>query len=77
MIDQDAAHHFCCHSEEVRPVCPRDSLVDKPQVGFMDESGSLQRVIGAFAVEVAISEAAKFVVNERKQLVQRFLIAVA
>ena len=48
-IDQDAAHHLCCHSKEVRPVLPADCFpIDKPEVSLIYKSGRLQKMARTF-----------------------------
>lgn len=65
VIDKDLAHELGGDSEEMGAAAPFGHiLIDQPHVGFMDEGGGLERVIGAFAAEVAEGELAQFAVDD-------------
>jgi hypothetical protein len=49
VIDQDAPHHLRGDAEEVGSVLPGNAVLsNEAQVGFMDESRRLQRVVAPF-----------------------------
>ena len=78
VINQNAPHHLRGDAEEVSAVLPRrGALIDEPQIGFVDETGSLQGVIRAFSLQVLAGELAQFFVNERHQAGGCFGIALA
>jgi hypothetical protein len=49
--------------------------IDQPQIDFVDQGGSLKRVVPPFAYHVAASHAAQFIVNLLGQLIERGRIA--
>jgi hypothetical protein len=51
------------------------SLVDQFQVGLMDQCRGLQRVVSAFAPQLARGNAAQLAVDERRQSIERLSIA--
>jgi hypothetical protein len=78
VVDEDAAHHHRGEPDELRAVGPVDlPLVDQPQVGFVHQRGGLQGVPGPLLTQVAARQSPQFVVDDRKQLVERSLIAAA
>ena len=77
-IDQNPAHLSGRHRKEVRAVLPLDPVdIDEPQIRLVDQGGRLQRVSRALAVHVPLRQPPQFLVNERRQLVERLLIALA
>jgi hypothetical protein len=78
MVDQDLPHQIGRDSEEVRPVVGvRVSLVDKPQISFIDECRRLQSMSSSLPAEICGRKAAQFGVQERYQLIQRRSVAIA
>jgi len=53
----------------------RNVMSDEPNIGFMDECGTLQSMIGAFALQVIGGNFSKLVVDQRKQIIQSLLIS--
>jgi len=76
MVHENSPHHLRGDAEEMRSALPFNVLIDQPQVRFMHQGGALQRVPGALAVKISSSEATQFFVNERKQLLDRFGVAL-
>src|SRR5262245_7142391 len=78
MIHQDATNDLRCHSKEVRAILPLDaSLIDEAEIGVMHESGGLQRMSAILVTHIAASDAVKFVVDERHQLIACCRVALA
>ena len=50
-------------------------LVQQAQVGLVDECCALQGMAGTLALEMAVGDVAEFFVDQRKQLLQCFLVA--
>jgi hypothetical protein len=72
MVNEDAPHYLRRDSEKVDAVLPGQVLlVDQAEVGFVDESSSLQGVLAMFTTEVAMRQAVEFLINERHQLLKR------
>ena len=67
MVDEDAPHHHGGQSDELRTVSPvHVPLIDHSDVGFVHESGRLQRVAGPFAPEVVSGKMPELVINKRQ-----------
>ena len=76
VIDQDVSHHLGAYGEEVRAILPFESFLTREfQISLVDQSGCLQRVARAFVTHLAARDAAQFRVDERKQFVERRLVA--
>jgi hypothetical protein len=59
------------------PVVNLKILVHQPHVGLIHESGALKGVPGTFAVQMAVREAAKLIVNQRDQSAKGFSISLS
>lgn len=69
-IDQDPAHCFGCGCEKVAATVPAGlGVAQKSQIGFVNEGGGLQCLPWLLMSQLCRRELAKFVVNERQQLV--------
>ncbi len=78
MVDQYAPHHLRRNCEEVGAILPLHSLVvHQAHVRFVYQRGRLEGVARALALHVAVSEAAKFTIDDRCQTIQRALISRA
>ena len=78
MIDQNVPHQLRGYTKKVRAVLPlRRSLSNQAQIRFVDQGGALQRVVGAFAAQMAARLPAQLVVNHWDQRFPRFLVALA
>lgn len=65
VIDADAAHGFCGGSEKMSAAVPADVIVaDEAEVGFVDEDGGLEGVVGLLGAELAVGDLAEFVIDE-------------
>ena len=77
MVDEDLAHELRGDAEEMDAALPGGlALVDEAHVGFMDEGSGLQGVVATFAAEVALGQTAEFLVDERRELIERRLVAL-
>ncbi len=52
-------------------------VVHQAHVGFVDQGGRLQCVAWALALHIAVGQAAEFVVNDRRQAIERALVSIA
>ena len=78
VIHQDAPDQLRGHAEEMGAVLPVDAaLVDQPQVGFVHQGGGLQGVVGPFAPQVPAGQALEFAVDQRREALERLLVAIA
>src|SRR6266567_3173753 len=69
-------HHIGGDREEMRPVAPVDTVnIDQPQIGFIDQRGSLQGIARAGFSPVAAGNLVQLAVNERDQLLLRGEVA--
>ena len=77
-VDEDATHDLCRNAEEMRAVLPLHLLpVDQAEIGLVDESGRLQYVPGTLAGHVGGGQPVELPFYERRQRVQRLVVAVA
>jgi hypothetical protein len=78
VIDEDAAHHLRCNGQEVGAVLPFHGIpFEQPQIGFVDQSRRLERVAHLLSAQIQPSQAAQFLLDERRQLLQRLGITPA
>ena len=76
MVDQYAPHHLRRNCEEVGAILPLHSLVvHQAHVRLVYQRGCLEGVVRPLALHVAVSEATKFIINDRCQTIQRALIS--
>jgi hypothetical protein len=60
----------------VGAVAPADSLqIHQAQERFVDEGGRLQRVVRALARHISRGQAVQFMIDERREALQRFGVA--
>ena len=65
MVDQNAPHELGGDAEEVGSALPVDArLIYQLHVCFVDQSGSLQGMIAAFAAHIVGGDAAQFRIND-------------
>ena len=77
MIDENPSHHLRRYPQKLCAILPSRVLIDESQVGFIYESGWLQRVIPPLPPQVCRGSSVEFVVHHRHELVSRTDIAVA
>jgi hypothetical protein len=78
VVDQNVAHHLRSHSKEVRAILPINFLLTgQTKIGLVHESGSLQRVAIALTLNVAMRNAPQFVIDQRRQSIERSFVALA
>lgn len=78
VINQDLSHQTRGHAEEMGAVLPRRVLpIDQPKVDLVDERGGLERVAHALASEITAGEARQFCGDQRRELLESVLVAVA
>ncbi len=71
VVHQDAAHHAGRDAEEVRPALPVDLVVvHQAQVRLVDQGRGLERVVAAFAAQVAARHLAQFLVDRRQEFLR-------
>ena len=77
MIHQDATHHLRRDRKEVGAALPPDVLkTDQTQVSFVHQRCSLHGLVRALVAHVAVSNAAQFGVDRRRQALESTLVAV-
>lgn len=77
MIDEQSSHQTCNYGEEVRTIFPRHVCANEANVRFVDQCGGLQRMLRTLVPHVVPGEASQIAVNQRHQLIERVLVAVA
>jgi hypothetical protein len=66
------------NSEKMRPVLPPDTMLPHQlQVRLVDQGGTLQCVVRAFAAQMPAGQAMKLSVHQGRKLLERLLIAPA
>ena len=76
MVNHDAPHQLRGRRDKVGSALPdRLRIIDQPQVGFVQNRGSLQSVAGALPAHVMVSESGQFKLHQREQLLQRSLVS--
>jgi hypothetical protein len=78
VIDQNATHDLRGNGKEMRTVGPMHVLlIYDANVSLVDQGGGLQSMAFPFPAHVAAREPVQLVVDQRIQLVERGLIAIA
>src|SRR6266487_3427935 len=78
MVNHDAPHQLRGGRDKVAPTLPdRLRIIDRPQIGFVENGGGLQGVAGAFPAHVMVRESVQFGLHQREQLLQRSVVAAA
>jgi hypothetical protein len=78
VIDEDAAHHFRRHGEEVPAVVPPGvALVDEPKVGLMNEGGWLENMSPALGPKPGCRAPAQVLVDHFDEMVAGNQVALA
>jgi hypothetical protein len=71
VIDEYPPHQARSHAKEVGPVAPVDlPLIDQSEVGFVYESGWVQRMTGRLAPQLCACDTSQMVVDDRDELVK-------
>jgi hypothetical protein len=77
-VNEYATHHLSGYAEEVSAVLPADVFpVYKAEECLVDKGRSLKYVTRALSPHVAVSQTAKFSVNERDKFIEGRLISIA
>ena len=76
MVYQNAAHSRGRDGEKMRAVLEADAGVRKPEIGFVNQCRSSERVTGPFMTKVTASKPAQAVVYKRHQILGRVCIPV-
>ena len=78
IVDQNLAHKARGDGDKVSAILGVDGpMVNETEIGFMDEGGAAERVIGAFPAEEAVSEVVKFVVDQGNESLKGFRIPLS
>ena len=78
VIDEHAPHQARRDPEKVRAILPADaSGVGQPEKRLVHQRCGLQRVAAPLAAHVPARQAAQLRLDERRQLLERAIIAVA
>jgi len=75
VIDEYAPHHLGRDAEEVCTILPLHVvLIHQSHIRLMNEGGRLQRVSWLFSTQITRGLPAQFIVDQRHQFIERFLI---
>src|SRR5947208_1163161 len=78
MVDQDAPHHLGRNREEMGAILPLHApIIHQSHVGLIHQGSRLERVAWVLALHVAVSQAAEFVINNRREPLERALVSIA
>ncbi len=76
VINQHLPHQPGGNRQEVCAVVGFErSLVNQPQIRFMDQSGALQCMTGTFGPQLASRDVAQLLINKRDQPLEGFLVS--
>ncbi len=76
VVDEDSAHRFGGGEEELRAAGPGDvGVSQEAEVGFVNQLGGLERMVGALAVHTLAGEFFELVVDERQKVAGRFRLS--
>src|ERR1022692_449658 len=77
MINQNAPHQLGRNREKMGAILPLHVLViHQPHIGFVDQSGGLQAMTGAFSFHVSSREAMEFAINDGRKAVERGSVSI-
>jgi hypothetical protein len=75
IVHEDPTHELRGDAQEVGAILDRKSFLPREaQIDFVDQSGSLKRVIGPLLAKVMASDAAEFAIDERKNTIERIAV---
>jgi hypothetical protein len=78
MVHQYAPHHLGRNRKKMGSILPLHALViHQSHVGLIDQGGRLESVARALALHIAVSEAAEFIINNRRQPLERAVVSIA
>jgi len=78
MIHEDASHQLRGNTKKMSPVLPLGRLLmEKTQIGLVNECAALKCVVGAFPPEVVTCDAAQLRINQGNQLFMSVLIPLS
>ena len=76
VIHQHLPHQAGGNRQEVCAVAGFErSLVNQPQIRFMNQSGALQCMTGTFGPQLASCDVAQLLINKRDQALEGFLVS--
>ena len=74
--DQNLPHQPVADGKEMSAVFELErALFLQPQVSLVPQGGALEDMVGAFLPQIAVHDPSEFVINQRKQGAQRFVVA--
>ena len=75
VVDQNPAHHASRYRKEMDAILPVNvAATDQPQIGLMHQGSTLQGLIARLAGETATRHLAKFVINQRNELLASIVL---
>ena len=78
IVDKNLAHEASSDGDKVSTVLGVDGpVVNEAEIGFMDEGSAAESVIGALALEVAVSEVVELVVDQGNESLKGFRIPLS
>ena len=69
IVDEDLAHDVGGEADEVGAVVPVNVFAGEADIGFVDEGGGLEGVVGALAAHIGLCEAVELGIDEREEAV--------
>ena len=77
LVDQDVAHDLCGDGKEVAAILPCDFLLPaQPQIRFVNQRGSAQRLAISFSLYITMGDAPQLVIDQRSQLIKSGLVTL-
>jgi len=78
VVHQDLPHQLRCNPKKVCATLPlRQILSHHADIGFVNQGCTLQRVVGPLALQKMLGDVAKFLINQRHELVQGATVALS
>jgi hypothetical protein len=76
MIDKDISNDSSRNSVKVNAILEGYVSIYQSQIGFVDESGSAQRMLLAIRAETSGSKSTELAVNQGHQFIESTLVAI-
>jgi len=67
VVNEDLTHDVGGKADKVGAAVPVDVFASEAEIGFVDERGGLESVVGALATHIGLGESVEFGINEREE----------